>query len=85
LVLLCGRHHQLIHDGRFTMTLHLDRTLTVRAADGTLLPARPDLPISSAEELDPDGRITTDTCPNPWAVDRLHLAYAVGVLVHLAA
>ena len=85
LVLLCSRHHSLVHEGRFTMTLHSDRTLTVRAADGTLLPARPALPISSAEELDPAGRVTADTCPNPWAVDRLHLAYAVGVLIHLAA
>ena len=85
LVLLCHQHHQLIHDGQFAMTLHPDRTLTVRDADGTLLPHRPTLPMASAEELDPAGNVTPDTCPNPWAVDRLHLAYAVSVLVHLAA
>ena len=85
LVLLCGRHHQLIHDEAFTMTLHADRTLTVRAADGTLLPAHPALPVSSAEDLDPAGKITADTCPSPWALDRLHLSYAVSVLMHLAA
>ena len=85
LVLLCGRHHQLIHDETFTMTLHPDRALTVRAADGTTLPARPHLPAASAEDLDPTGAITPDTSPNPWAVDRLHLAYAVSVLIHLAA
>ena len=67
------------------MTLHTDRTLTVRTADGTLLPTHPDLPVASAEDLDPAGHITADTRPNPWAVDRLHLAYAVGVLIHLAA
>ena len=45
----------------------------------------PPLPVSSAEELDSTGTITADTCPNPWAADRLHLAYAVSVLMHLAA
>jgi hypothetical protein len=59
--------------------------LSVRAADGALLPARPDLPAASAEDLDPDGQITPDTSPNPWAADRLNLAYAVSVLMHLAA
>jgi hypothetical protein len=85
LVLLCSRHHHLIHDEQFTMTLHPDRTLTVRAADGTPLPARPDLPQSSAEDLDPGHAITGDTCPNPWALDRLHLAYAVSVFMQRAA
>ena len=85
LVLLCHQHHQLIHDGQFAMTLHPDRTLTVRDAEGTVLPHRPALPMASAEELDPAGNVTPETCPNPWAVDRLHLAYAVSVLVHLAA
>ena len=85
LVLLCTKHHQLVHDGHFTMTLTPDRTLTVRTAEGSLLPARPPLPVSSAEELDPTGGITAETCPNPTAVDRLHLAYAVGVLMQLAA
>jgi uncharacterized protein DUF222/HNH endonuclease len=85
LVLLCTKHHQLVHDGRFTMTLTSDRTLTVRTAEGSLVPARPPLPVSSAEELDATGNITAETCPNPTAVDRLHLAYAVGVLMQLAA
>ena len=85
LVLLCGRHHQLIHDEVFTMALHPDRTLTVRAVDGALLPARPPLPVASAEEIDPTVKVTADTCPNPWAADPLHLAYAVGVLIQLAA
>jgi hypothetical protein len=85
LVLLCGRHHQLVHDEAFTMNLHPDRTLTVRTAEGTLLAAHPQLPQVCAEALDPAGNITGETCPNPWALDRLHLAYAVGVLIHLAA
>jgi hypothetical protein len=85
LILVCGRHHQLIHDEQITISLHPDRTLTVRAADGTLLPARPDLPVASAEDLDPQGQITPDTSPNPWAADRLNLGYAVSVLMHLAA
>jgi hypothetical protein len=67
------------------MTLHPDRTLTVRAADGTVLPARPAPPVASAEDIDPTGTITPHACPNPRAVDRLHLGYAVGVLIHLAA
>jgi hypothetical protein len=85
LILVCGRHHRLIHDEQYTLTLDPDRTLSVRAADGTPLPARPDLPAASAEDLDPGDQITADTCPNPWAADRLHLAYAVSVLMHLAA
>ena len=85
LVLLCHRHHQLVHDNQFSMTLHPDRTLTVRGADGTVLPARPALPVASAEDIDPTGTITPHTCPNPRAVDRLHLGYAVSVLIHLAA
>jgi hypothetical protein len=85
LVLVCGRHHQLIHDEQFSMTLHADRSLTVRAADGTLLPALPVLPKSSAEDLDPAGAVTAETCASPWALDRLHLSYAVSVLMHLAA
>ena len=67
------------------MTLHADRRLTVRTPDGTLLPARPQPPVASAEDLDPAGSITASTCPNPRAVDRLHLDYAVSVLMHLAA
>jgi hypothetical protein len=85
LVLLCSRHHRLVHDEQFTLTLDDDRTLTVHAADGTPLPTRPDLPHATADDLDPAGTITPDTSPNPYAVDRLHLAYAVSVLAHLAA
>jgi hypothetical protein len=33
---LCSRHHHLVHEGRWHLTLHPDRTVTVRGPDGTI-------------------------------------------------
>jgi hypothetical protein len=85
LVLLCSRHHTLVHEQHFGMTLHHDRSLTVQLPDGTPLPHRPDLPHRSATELDPQHAIGPEIAPTPEAVDKLSLEYAVSVLVHLAA
>ncbi|MCA1722319.1 MAG: HNH endonuclease, partial [Actinobacteria bacterium] len=44
LVLLCGRHHTLIHQRGFSLVLHPDRGLTVTTAEGVPLPHSPGLP-----------------------------------------
>lgn len=36
LLLVCSRHHILIHQHGFQLTLQDDRTLQVRTADGTV-------------------------------------------------
>jgi hypothetical protein len=33
---LCNRHHHLVHEGAWHLTLHQDRTVTVHRPDGTL-------------------------------------------------
>jgi Domain of unknown function (DUF222) len=33
---LCSVHHHLVHDGRWTLTLRPDRTITLHRPDGTL-------------------------------------------------
>jgi predicted restriction endonuclease len=32
---LCSRHHHLVHEGRWSLTLDADRVVTVRRPDGT--------------------------------------------------
>jgi hypothetical protein len=85
LVLLCSRHHALVHKLGIQMTLHTNRSLNVEMPDGTPLPQRPDLPYRPAAELDPEGKIGPDFEPVPEAGDSLSLEYAVSVLVQLAA
>jgi hypothetical protein len=33
---LCSRHHHLVHEGRWTLTLHPDRSITLHRPDGTV-------------------------------------------------
>ena len=33
---LCSRHHHLVHEGHWSLTLHPDRTITLRRPDGTI-------------------------------------------------
>jgi len=84
LILVCARHHTLIHAQNFQLTLHPDRTLTVATADGVRVLHHPALPWRPADELDPHCDITPTTLP-PQATDQLHLHYAVGVLMQQAA
>jgi hypothetical protein len=44
LVLLCGFHHRLLHEGGFTRTLTSDRTASFFTADGREISAVPDVP-----------------------------------------
>ncbi|MDP9219224.1 MAG: HNH endonuclease [Actinomycetota bacterium] len=84
LILVCPRHHTLIHDQHHDLTLHPDRHLTITTANGTSVPHRPPPPWQPAGHLDPGSQITPDTLP-PNACDRLHLHYAVAVLMQQAA
>lgn len=36
LIPLCGRHHHLVHEGGWTLTLQADRSITLRRPDGTI-------------------------------------------------
>ena len=85
LVLLCSRHHTLVHNEGFRLTLHPEtRALTIDSATGQAIPHRPGLPWHPATELDPDTKINAKTLPNT-RYDKLHLHYAVEVLLQHAA
>jgi len=84
LVLVCSRHHRLIHRDGYRLTLHPDRTLHVHTPDGTRLPHHPALPWAPAEELPVDG-ITAETLPTHWTGERMDLGYVVNVLLRHAA
>jgi hypothetical protein len=85
MVLLCSRHHTVIHTQGFRLTLHPHtRALTIEAATGEAIPHRPGLPWHPATELDPDTQINAKTLPNT-SYDKLHLHYAVEVLLQQAA
>ena len=85
LVLLCSRHHTLVHRDGYRLALGPDRRLTVATKDGTPLPHKPDLPYGDAAGLDPDGIIDAATLPPAVTDSRLNLHYAVSVLTQQAA
>ena len=43
-MLVCSRHHTLLHTQHFQLTLHPDRRLAVRTADGIPVPHHPTQP-----------------------------------------
>ena len=45
---VCSRHHHLIHDRHWTLTLHQDRTVEVRRPDGTIHDAKPSVDVAPA-------------------------------------
>lgn len=60
MILLCSKHHRLLHHQGYTLTLDPDRTLHVHTPDGTRLEHRPTLPDSPAEELPDADPLSTD-------------------------
>jgi hypothetical protein len=80
LLLVCSRHHQLIHDEGYELVLDPDRTLHVRTPDGTALEHHPALPHSPAEDLP---AVAADTLE--YNGERLDLGYVVNVLLQHAA
>jgi hypothetical protein len=85
LILVCSRHHTLIHRDGYQLTLRADRTLEVRHADGTVIPHRLTLPWAPADELDPAGLIGPDTLPTAWTGEPMDLGYVVNVMLPHAA
>jgi hypothetical protein len=84
LVLLCSRHHTVVHADGFQLTLDpVTRVLTVTTKTGEPIPHRPPLPWQPAGELDPADGITAGTLP-PLVLDKLDLHYAVSVLLRQA-
>ncbi len=78
LVLVCSRHHTLVHAQGFQLVLSPDRTLTVRTAGDIPVPHHPDRPTGNAEDLDVSiGRVSSD-----WANDRFDLSYVVQMMLH---
>jgi hypothetical protein len=85
LVLLCGRHHTLVHQLGFTLVLHRDRKLTVTTAGGVPVLHHPGNPWRPAAELDPERRVDADTLPPDHVVSRIDIGYAVMVLTRQSA
>ncbi len=84
-MLVCARHHTLLHHAGFQLTLHPDRRLTVRSADGAAVPHHPEPPWDDADQLDPDRHLQPTTLPPDSVEPRLDLHYVVSVLSQQAA
>jgi hypothetical protein len=87
LVLVCSRHHSLIHAEGFRLALHPDRRLEVCTADGTAVLHHPAPPWGDPTAL-AGGRargVSAETLPPDHVDGRLDLRYAVGVLMAQAA
>ncbi|MCW2621534.1 MAG: endonuclease [Frankiales bacterium] len=85
LVLVCSRHHTLIHQEGFALVLRPDRSLTVHTAGGAPVLHHPPLPWRPAVDLDPAGSVTAAGLPLERDEKPLDLGYAVSVLCQQAA
>jgi hypothetical protein len=85
LVLVCSRHHTLIHQDGYQLVLSTDRTLTVRTRDDIPVRHHPGLPWQPAAGLDVDERIDRHTLPPMWDGDRLDLTHVVWSVLHQVA
>jgi hypothetical protein len=84
LVLLCSRHHTLVHDGVYQLRLLPDRTMRVFSPKtGRLLSTRPE----RIPEADPASALCPDTAPDAARSkhegDPLDLGFAVAVMCAL--
>ena len=87
LVLVCSRHHTLIHTQGFTLTLHPDRRLDVHTPHGAAILHHPAQPWGDPAAL-AKGRgqlISATTLPPEHCTDRIDLGYVVNVLLAQAA
>jgi hypothetical protein len=85
LILLCSRHHTLVHQLGFSLVLHPDRKLTVTRPEGVPVLHHPGIPWGDPTELDPDRRIDADTLPPDHVAGRVDLDYAVMVMMQQSA
>ena len=87
LVLVCPRHHTLLHAQGFQLVLHPDRSLDVTTADGVRVLHHPAQPWGDPAAL-AEGRgryVSAETLPPRPRTHRLDLGYAVAVLLAQAA
>jgi hypothetical protein len=87
LVLLCSRHHTLLHAQGIQLVLHPDRRLEVHTADGVPVLHHPAPPWSDPAALASGcGQlVSAETLPPDHCTNRLDLHYAVAVLMAQAA
>jgi hypothetical protein len=85
LVLLCSRHHTIVHRDGFHLRLDADRTLTVHTADGIPLLHHPALPWGDTDQLDPERTVDAATLRSEWDGTRIDWHYAINVLCMQAA
>ena len=85
LVLVCSRHHTLVHQQGFRLHLTPDRRLTVCTAEGVPVLHHPALPWSDPGGLDPDGDVSAETLVPDRVESRMDLGYVVMVLAQHAA
>ena len=76
LVLLCERHHTLVHEQGFQLTLTPDRALTVRTRDDIPVPHHPPLPTGDSGWLPLDAALANET-----SHDRFDLRHVVSVML----
>ena len=84
-MLLCSRHHGLVHRLGFLLELAADRELTVATADGVRVLHHPGLPWGEADLLDPDRHVSAETSVPDSVEPRMDLGYCVMVLLQQAA
>lgn len=85
LLLLCSRHHTLVHAQGFQLRLKGDRSLEVATADDVRVLHHPTLPWQRAAELDPGHDVSAETLPPDRIQPRVDLGYAIMVLSQQAA
>jgi hypothetical protein len=87
LVLMCSRHHTLLHAHGFQLRLHPDRRLEVRTADGVRVLHHPAQPWGDPAALASGcGQlVSAETLPPDHCHPRLDLGYAVSVLMAQAS
>ena len=78
LVLVCSRHHTLIHSEGFQLVLTPDRQLTVRTAVDIPVPHSPGLPVGDMDAL--PGGISATTLPPQVTGERIDWDWAVYVI-----
>ena len=86
-MLVCARHHTLIHAQGFRLRLHTDRRLEVHTADGVLLLHHPAQPWGDPAALARGcGQlVSAETLPPDHCDPRIDLRYVVSVLLAQAS
>lgn len=80
-VLVCARHHTLIHQLGISLALDAERQLSVTRPEGVPLLNHPGLPWGDPMELDPGRHIDGATLPPDNVVSRVDIGDAVRVMM----